>query len=232
MQSFSNRQLAAFTAAAALRLLAWDVSGLDLVMAHWFGGPGGFPLREHWVLTGVLHDGVKRLAWALALGLCLGVWWPIGVLARLPFKRRLQLATTTLLAVLVISSLKTLSTASCPWSLSDFGGVGRYTPHWLHLLTSDGGSGGCFPAGHASSGFAFLGGYFAFRHTAPRAARYWLGASMTAGLVLGLAQQVRGAHFTSHTLWTAWACWCVAWAMDAIYTPLNCTPLEADLAGT
>jgi membrane-associated PAP2 superfamily phosphatase len=231
MQSFSNRQLAAFTAAAALGLLAWDVSGLDLVMAHWFGGPGGFPLRENWVLTGVLHDGVKRLAWALALGLCLGVWWPIGVLARLPFKRRLQLASTTLVAVLVISSLKTLSTASCPWGLSDFGGVAHYTPHWMHLLTPDGGSGGCFPAGHAASGFAFLGGYFAFRHSEPRVARRWLAASMGGGLLLGLAQQVRGAHFTSHTLWTAWTCWCVAWVIDVVCTHLNDTPLDAGMSG-
>jgi len=231
MQSFSNRQLAALTAAAALGLLAWDVSGLDLVMANWFGGSGGFPLRDHWLLTGVLHDGAKRLAWGLALGLCLGVWWPMGVLADLPFKRRLQLAATTLVAVLVIGSLKTLSTASCPWSLSEFGGVAHYTPHWMHLLAPDGGSGGCFPAGHAASGFAFVGGYFAFGHTAPRVARRWLAASMGAGLVLGLAQQMRGAHFSSHTLWTAWLCWCVAWVMDAVCTHLNCKPLDAGMTG-
>jgi len=229
MQIFSNRQLAAVTAALALLLLAWDMSDLDLPLAHWFGGPAGFPLRDNAFLTGVLHEGAKRLAWALALLLCVAVWWPVGRLRCLAPLHRFQLAATALLAVLVVSALKSVSTASCPWSLADFGGVAHYTPHWMHVFAPDGGSGGCFPAGHASSGFAFVGGYFALRHTAPAIARRWLAASLLAGLVLGLAQQSRGAHFTSHTLWTAFICWCVAWAMDGLYARLAFSPLAADM---
>src|SRR5204862_495407 len=81
-------------------------------------------------------------------------------------------------------------------------------PHWS--TTSDGGPGHCFPDGHASSGFAFLGGFFAFRRETPRLARCWLAAAMAAGLVLGIGQQLRGAHFMSHTLWSGWLCWVVA----------------------
>jgi membrane-associated PAP2 superfamily phosphatase len=33
-----------------------------------------------------------------------------------------------------------------------------------------------------------------------------------------VAQQWRGAHFTSHTLWTAWVCWVVAWLVDMAVT--------------
>lgn len=232
MQPFTNKQLAAITATLAVLLTAWDMSGLDLQTAHWFGAADGFPLREHWFLVEVLHTGGKRLAWVLALLLCVGVWWPASWLSRLPFHSRLQFATTTLLSVLVVSALKSISTASCPWSLADFGGVAHYTPHWMHLFAPDGGSGGCFPAGHASSGFAFLGGHFAFRHVAPDVGHRWLAASLLAGLALGLAQQMRGAHFTSHTLWTGWICWCVAWAMDALYTNLACSPLGADMSET
>lgn len=216
MQSFSNRQLAAITAALALLLLAWDFSGLDLPLAHWFGGPAGFPWRDHVLLTDVLHDGAKRLAWVLVLLLCVAVWWPVGALGRLTFHRRLQLAVSSLLAVLAVSALKSVSSSSCPWGLADFGGVAHYTPHWAHVFASDGGSGRCFPAGHAASGFAFVGGYFVFRETAPAIARRWLAVSLLAGAVLGLAQQMRGAHFTSHTLWTAFICWCVAWAIDGL----------------
>jgi membrane-associated PAP2 superfamily phosphatase len=229
MQAFSNKHLAAITAALGLLLLAWDFSGLDLALAHGFGGPGGFPLRDNIFLTTVLHDGAKRLAWLLALALCVAVWWPVGWLRRLALHRRLQLASTTLLAVLVVSALKSLSTASCPWSLADFGSVAHYTPHWQHVFAPDGGSGGCFPAGHAASGFAFVGGYFAFRETAPVIARRWLAAALLAGAVLGLAQQIRGAHFTSHTLWTAFICWSLAWAMDGLFTRLALSPLYADI---
>jgi len=113
----------------------------------------------------------------------------------------------------VVSSLKSLSATSCPWDLAEFGGVARYASHWA-LGMVDGGGGRCFPAGHASAGFAFVGGYFALRRRQPRAARLWLAASLAAGLVLGGAQQVRGAHFMSHTLWTGWLCWTTGWLCD------------------
>ena len=41
---------------------------------------------------------------------------------------------------------------------------------------------------------------------------------MLAGLLLGLAQQVRGAHYMSHTLWTAWFCWATAAGLDLGFT--------------
>ena len=65
-----------------------------------------------------------------------------------------------------------------------------------------------------SPGFAFVGGFFAFRHTLPHTARRWLIGALAAGLLLGLAQQVRGAHYMSHTLWTAWFCWAAAALVD------------------
>lgn len=229
MQILSSRQLAVITAATALLLLGWDWAGLDLLVAQWSGGSAGFPLRGNWLLTNVLHDGAKRLSWLAALVLCLGVWWPIGWLRSISLTRRFQLAATTLVSVFVVASLKTISTASCPWDLTDFGGVAHYVPHWMHLLKPDGGSGGCFPAGHASSGFAFIGGFFAFQRDARPNARRWLAVSLVIGAVLGLAQQMRGAHFTSHTLWTAWICWCVAWSMDAVFTTINFRTSTADM---
>jgi membrane-associated PAP2 superfamily phosphatase len=127
----------------------------------------------------------------------------------------LQLALTTVLSLLVVSMLKYASMTSCPWDLAEFGGVAQYASHWA-LGVIDGGGGKCFPAGHASAGFAFIGGYFALRHRQPRAARLWLAGALVAGLVLGWAQQIRGAHFLSHTLWTGWICWTTGWLCDLI----------------
>lgn len=201
-------------AASLALLLAWDASGLDLRLAQLAGSPLGFPLRDHWLLAGPLHQGARHLAWALALALCAAVWWPVAGLAGLPASRRLQLAVTTVAAALSVSLLKAFSVTSCPWDLQPFGGAASYLSHWS--AAADGGAGHCFPAGHASSGFAFLGGFFAWRPTRPRVAYAWLAASAGAGLLLGLVQQLRGAHFMSHTLWTGWVCWCVALAIDAM----------------
>lgn len=213
----STVPIALWTAAAALFLLAWDAAGPDLPMARWFGGPQGFGLRDHWFLYGWLHEGVRRFNWGIEAALWLMVWWPLGFLARVPRGRRVQLALTTLLALLVVSLIKSTSRTSCPWDLAEFGGIAQHVSHWAWGM-ADGGPGRCFPAGHASAGFAFIGGYFALRHDAARAARIWLAASVAVGLLLGLVQQVRGAHYMSHTLWTAWLCWTTAWVADLVAT--------------
>jgi membrane-associated PAP2 superfamily phosphatase len=193
----------------------WDFSGLDMTAARWFGGTAGFPLRDHWLLSGVLHQGGRVASWCVVLWLCLSIWWPMGVMKRIDASQRLQLTLSSLLAVVMVSSLKSFSTTSCPWDLADFGRTARYVSHWAWLSGPDGGGGRCFPAGHASAGFAFLGGYFAFRRDAPAVAWAWLGVSLAAGLILGIGQQMRGAHFMSHTLWTACTCWLAALVVEA-----------------
>lgn len=213
----AERRLLLATVLAAAALLAWDASGLDMAVAAWAGGPDGFAWREHWLLTAVMHSGMRYLAWGLALALCLGVWWPVGPLRALPMSRRLQLAVGVLLATAVVSLLKATNPASCPWDLAAFGGVARPVSHWAWWSAPAGAAGHCFPAGHASAGFAFVSGFFAFRGHAPALARRWLLVALGAGLLLGLAQQWRGAHFMSHTLWSGWACWCTAWALDALH---------------
>ena len=139
---------------------------------------------------------------------------PFGRRRQLGLARRLQLALGTLVALLVVSGIKLHSHTSCPWDLREFGGVATHVSHWAWGVL-DGGTGGCFPAGHASAGFAFLGGFFVFRHVLPRTAARWLAGALAVGLIFGLAQQVRGAHYMSHTLWTAWLCWSTAAVLDA-----------------
>ena len=84
--------------------------------------------------------------------------------------------------------------------------------------------------GDASAGFAFINGYFALRHDLPRAARLWLATALVAGFALGLAQQMRGAHFMSHTLWTAWLCWTTSWFYDLLTTRRLARQAPADAA--
>lgn len=201
------RRLAAGLLLGLLGLVAWDVLplALDLRLARVFGDAQGFALRDNWWLSEVLHEGARRAGWVLVLGLVLMIRWPLGILRRLRPRERAGLVLGLLAAMLVVSLLKGASRTSCPWDLSLFGGTAQHLSHWRWGVP-DGGGGHCFPAGHASTGFAFAAGWFWLRTPAPRAARTWLVASLVIGLVLGLAQQVRGAHFMSHTLWTAWLC--------------------------
>jgi membrane-associated PAP2 superfamily phosphatase len=215
---------------ALLALIAWDWGGLDLPLARWFGTHQGFALQDNWLLTAVMHKNAHGLSWAFLGLLTAGIRWPVGPLRKLPLSARVQLVVTALIAALAISLLKSVDTTSCPWDLVEFGGSVPYLSHWDRI--ADGGPGHCFPAGHASAGFAFLGGYFVFRPVAPGLARRWLWGALMAGLILGLSQQMRGAHFMSHTLWTGWVCWCIAGALDGAFRAVQSRKSYSLAAGT
>ena len=217
MTRFPNFRLGVLTLVALAAVMAWDATGGDLLLARMAGSAMGFPLRSNPFMVHVMHEGARDLSWVLVIGLFAAIRWPFAFLRRLGTPERAQLAVTVLASVIAVSILKNLSQTSCPWDLQEFGGVARYVSHWSWGV-NDGGPGGCFPAGHASAAFAYVGGYFVLRRVSPRVAGIWLGVAVVAGLVLGVAQQLRGAHYMSHTLWTAWVCWTVGFAIELALT--------------
>jgi membrane-associated PAP2 superfamily phosphatase len=227
--SRSSTLVAATTLAVLAICLGWDSTGWDLRLAEQFGGPAGFPLRDNWWLSEVLHAGMRNVAWAITCVLCVLVVWPVGPFRRLPFHRRFQLALGGLIASATVALIKSGSHTSCPYDLSAFGGLAQYRSHWNGWTSSDGGGGHCFPAGHASVGFAFVTGWFALRRDLPALARAWLALALVTGFGLGFVQQVRGAHFMSHTLWTGWICWAVGWLLDLAIDRKSPTRQEAAL---
>lgn len=205
-----GRHDALATLIALAVLLAWDASGLDLAAAHLFGNAGGFTWRDTWWASTLLHDGGRIAAWfVLAAAMLASARQPRP--GTPPRAQRWRWVAVVLLCVLLVQAIKRVSLSSCPWELAEFGGLAQYVSHWRWGV-ADGGPGHCFPSGHAVSAFAFFGVHFLWRDHASRRARAWLWAVIGAGLVFGTAQLVRGAHYPSHTLWTAWLCWtlCVA----------------------
>ena len=126
-----------------------------------------------------------------------------------------SVGNTAVFALVVVPAFKRASATSCPWDLAAFGGALPYVPHWRLGLT-DGGPGHCFPSGHAVAAFAYYGVALAWSRHRPRLARAW-GIGVTVfGLAFGWAQLARGAHFVSHTLWSAWLCWTVGVGTQAL----------------
>ncbi len=199
-------------AIALAALIAWDAIGFDLPLTRLFGTPLGFPWRDHWLTAGLLHNGMRNVAWLLFGILVISIWRPPRLLATLTQRDKVWWLGTTLFCIGLIPLLKHFSLTSCPWSMAEFGGgLAHHVSHWLPGQ-HDGGPGGCFPSGHASTAFGFLAGYFVLRRSAPRAALIWLILTVSIGLVLGWVQLIRGAHHASHSLWTAWICWAVTLA--------------------
>ena len=68
-----GRQPAAISLVAMMLLLAWDFSGADMKMAEIWGDATGFPLRDHWWMVKVMHEGARNLGWLFFLVLLIGV---------------------------------------------------------------------------------------------------------------------------------------------------------------
>lgn len=194
------------TLAALALLLWWEASGWDLVLAARYGNEAGFALRNAWWTRDVLHGGGRWLSGAMLAVAALLAWR--GSASRLPRGRRLAWFALVLLAMVAVPTFKQMSASSCPYELAMFGGRFDYVPHWMFTRV-DGGPGHCFPSGHAVAAFAFLPLYFQWRGERPRLAWSLLAGVLAVGALFSWAQLARGAHFPSHSLWSAWLCWVI-----------------------
>ncbi|MCP5470792.1 MAG: phosphatase PAP2 family protein [Sinobacteraceae bacterium] len=108
----------------------------------------------------------------------------------------------------IVGGLKAVTNVDCPWDLAGFGGnrpyIGLFADRPDVLPHAQ-----CFPGAHAASGFALLFGYFLFRNSSRRRARWALAAGLLTGFTFSLGQQARGAHFLSHDLTSAAIVWYV-----------------------
>ena len=193
---------------ALLVLAVWEWLGADLWLIRGYGTPEGFAWQHHPLFSKGLHEGGRLLAWVMIAWLAWDAW----TLRWTGPSRRLRWAAIALvlLATLVISTLKRLSDTSCPWDMLEFGGQWPYVPHWL-LQVRDGGPGHCFPSGHASAAFAFLLAWAIWRPFNAVVARRMLVLVLVLGSLFAWVQMARGAHYLSHSMWTAWLCWAMAW---------------------
>jgi membrane-associated PAP2 superfamily phosphatase len=203
----------------AALLLFWDKLGWDLDVSRWFGDASGFVWRDAWVTSTLLHQGGRVLAWCVVAVLVLHCWRPLRLISLAQDRRqRIFMLVAVLLCMALVPALKRFSATSCPWDLQAFGGVASYVSHWDAMLKGmlDAGPGRCFPSGHAVAAFGFLPVYFTLRQEEPQRARHALWLIVLMGLVFGVAQLVRGAHYVSHILWSAWLCWLLAAGTTAL----------------
>lgn len=210
--------LALFAAASAV------VAGTDLdvavARAIFFERPHTWVGAGQW-WTIALHDGGRWLIRALVAAALLA--WVLSFIEGRTQRWRRPAAYFALSVVLTIGlagALKATTNVNCPWDLTPFGGQFPY----VHLFEdrADGlRHAQCFPAAHASSGYALMCLYFMLRERSAKLARGGLGIGICTGLLFGIAQQARGAHFVSHDLCSAMLAWIVSASVYAL--PFRCS---------
>ena len=168
----------------------------------WMDASGQFPLKNNWFLVEINHKLIKYIVIAFYVSL-LVTWLMSFKKEKLkPYTWRLgYFFWFSILSTAVVGVLKSHSAHACPWSMTETTTIANTVSYvWNFSATN----GHCFPGGHASTGFSLLTGYFVFRKSYQKLAYLLLFLGLTLGFLMGWGQMMRGAHFLSHNLWTAW----------------------------
>lgn len=125
-----------------------------------------------------------------------------------PRRANFLVALLTLASVpIFVGQLKARTNVFCPSEIRRYGGKEPYVRVLEHYPSNDRPAtcGHCFPAGHASGGFALIGLVGLARTR--RAKRLALAVALGAGGLMGWYQMAKGAHYLSHTVITALIAW-------------------------
>lgn len=184
-------------------------TGIDLLLSDWMYDPvrQDFPWRGRWFTAVFMHAWVKYLLIGIGVAMLgvLAIGWALSPVWLGPaLKRKLGVVIASWATVpLVVSLMKSQSMHHCPWDLQRYGGYAPYLRLFDHLPAQVK-AGHCFPGGHASAGLWLASLAVFWLPERPRMAALVFAAGLIPGLLLGWTQQMRGAHFLTHTLWSAW----------------------------
>lgn len=205
----SARVALGLAGSASLILVVGQYTDIDLVLADLYYDPvrHAFPWDTTWFATKFMHGWVKNvLRWigfafiALAIADLLR---PARLRSPLRSAQLRIVAAMSLAEPFVVSTLKSWSNMHCPWAVDRYGGSNPFL-RLLDTVPNGWDAGHCFPAGHASTAMWLCSLAVFWLPHAPRQALLVFLAGSGAGLFLGWVQQMRGQHFLTHTLWTAW----------------------------
>lgn len=152
-------------------------------------------------------------------------------LNNLPKNTRAALWLTILAIVFsseMIGHLKRNSSVYCPIKVQAYGGTEAVPLSAIkEPFPTFGPNGGqCWPGGHSITGFIFEACFFGFYFLGmQRAAWVSLSIALVYGNFLGLTQVIRGQHYLSHQIWSAFFCWMfslmVFWFAEKIRNKLS-----------
>ena len=206
-----TKNFAAAVICGLITLLIFETTDWDLwIQQLFYNATTGKWLisSEQSLLRVVFYDGPKTLLILLSLSLLVAI--PI---CPKPSRRGVSLTVLALALIpLLVAGLKATTNMPCPKAVTQFGGSVPYVKV-LENYPVDSAPGTrqrCFPAGHASGGFALIG--LIFLRSKPHLRRRIFGLGIVAGSLMGGYKMLIGDHFLSHTLIT----FCIAWLVVSI----------------
>lgn len=206
--------------------VAFEYLGLDLLLIKPFYDTSLkiWPYNSHWLTSDVLHSGGRDFVEVIGVVILL-VFILSSFIKRLkPYQKGAgYLLLASLLGPALVAVAKNVTHIYCPWDLQIFGGNQPYI-RFFDPVPAGAVIGHAFPAGHSSGGFAFFSLYFLAKEYNPQLRFYGLLSALLTGFTFGFAQQMRGAHFFSHDLFSLVICWYAALITYIFYFRKEQTP--------
>ncbi|MDY0195728.1 MAG: phosphatase PAP2 family protein [Sulfurovaceae bacterium] len=173
--------------------------------------------KNNWFLHFILYSGEKKLVLIFGISVVLALIFFRKNKIVSDYKSGLMIVAFSLIVVpFTVGQLKGNTNMPCPCQLDRYGGkfpeiklFNSYPSNFIQTQKAK-----CYPAGHASGGFALMGLYFLFK--TKRNKRLALTSAFLTGWITGLYKMMNGDHFLSHTITTMLLAWILIFLVSKI----------------
>jgi membrane-associated PAP2 superfamily phosphatase len=207
-----NRQIWITAGLLLLALVLFSVSEIDLLLQDKFYDQA----HDEWLVDPLsrlprlfFYQGAKVAIIIFGVSLAIFFCWPKRKLPPNWAARKRDAGFLILCLAIVPSAIGTLKANTnvyCPFQLARYGGTKPYFRVFdRRPPESKADPGRCYPAGHASGGFALMSLYFLAQTRRGRMIGLAIGQSY--GWTMALYQMFKGAHFLSHSIVTMLLAW-------------------------
>lgn len=214
MTSFSlSRQLAISIVLLVATIIVFEFTNLDRAVQDLF-----FDLSTHqWIvdrndrmLNLIFYSGIKKVLILFAVSILIAlVFFSKKTIVQHYKKGLLIVLLSAIFVPSVVGGLKALTNTPCPKNIKHYGGnypdvtvFDTYPKAFKQKSKIR-----CWPAGHASGGFALLSLFFLFKRDSNR--KKAIIFALVIGWSMGMYKMLIGDHFLSHTLITMILAWII-----------------------
>jgi len=206
-----NKQLALTLIALTVCILFFEYTQIDVELQDLFYN---FE-KKRWIVDKkdsitrlIFYDGIKRVFYSFVILLVLTLIFFRNTLSVRKYKQGLLIVCLSCFLVPAsIAILKATTNVPCPKNIIRYGGDYPYVtllskyPDSFHQTKKI----KCYPAAHASGGFALMSLFFLFKRKKYKVIA--LISAISIGWMLGIYKMLIGDHFFSHTIVTMLLAW-------------------------
>lgn len=158
----------------------------------------------------IFYDGIKKLLILIAVSFLIAlVFFRKKNIIKEYKKGILIVILSAILVPIAVGAIKKYTNMPCPKSEIKYGGLYPKTKVWEHYKKEDNikGTNKCWPAGHASGGFALFSLFFLFKTRKNKTIA--IVSALSVGWIMGMYKMLIGDHFLSHTIITMILAWLI-----------------------